>query len=80
MNSPAKIVHPNKASPTGTANVAVNPIDDPIEFLSYRRRELPGWLGDSGGFVASAEYAGVLMGGILTPRNAPARARTAAAK
>ena len=65
----------------------MNAIEDPVPSGSGRFGR---WVGGrsgicrrGGGFaisVASAESAGVLMGGILTQRNAPGRALTALVK
>ena len=63
VNNPAKILRPNNASPTSTTNVAVNPIDEPIESPAGGAGErvpgAAGVVGESGGLVASAESAGV---------------------
>ncbi len=93
VNRPAKILRPNRASPTSTMSVTVNAIDDPpgssgsgvsARWGQWRRPDRRGGIcRRCGGIllaVDAAESAGVLMGGILTQQNAPGRVLTALAK
>ncbi len=94
VNRPAKILRPNSASADQHDSVSVNAIEEPAGSSGSGGSGLlegagGGPTGAAGSAVvaaescspvASAESAGVLMGGILTQRNAPGRVHTALLK